>query len=79
MLQTDKPDLELVDELARLQAAANRLSWTMVVRVDSCELAELLDVVGLTGVVSAEVVRQPEAREERFGLEEVVMPDDPVA
>ena len=79
VLQTDKPDLALVDELARLQAAANRLRWTMVVRADSRELAELLDVVGLAGVVSVEVVGQAEPREERLGLEEVVMPDDPVA
>ena len=79
VLRTEKPDLALVDELARLQVAAKRLSWTMVVRADSCELAELLDVVGLSGVVSVEVVGQTEPWEERLGLEEVVMPDDPVA
>jgi hypothetical protein len=79
VLQTDKPDLDLVDELARLQACAQRLGWSVVMRVDSAELIELLDVCGLADVVSVEVVGQPEKGEERLGLEEVVMPDDPFA
>jgi hypothetical protein len=78
VVQTDKPDLALVDELARLQVCAQRLGWSVVMRVDSCELADLLDVVGLAGVVSVEVVGETETREQRLGVEEVVMPDDPV-
>jgi hypothetical protein len=79
VVQTDKPDLALVDELARLQACAERFGWSLVMRADSAELPELLDLVGLANVVSVEVVGETEQREERRRFEEVVMPDDPVA
>ena len=78
VLQMDNLDLDLVDELARLQACAQRLGWSVAMRVDSAELTDLLDVVGLAGVVSVEVIGKPEPGKEGLGVEEVVMPDDPV-
>jgi hypothetical protein len=75
------PDLELVDQLARLQLHAHRLGCSIRLREASAELSELLTLVGLAEIVSAgglEVGRQAEGREQR-GIEEVVMPDDPVS
>ncbi len=68
------PDLAAVDALARSQLSARRLGGS--IRVDAAceELAELLDLVGL----SREVGGQPEGREE-VGVEEGVEPGDPVA
>jgi hypothetical protein len=78
-LEGERPDLALVDELARLHLAAKQLGWTLSVREPTGELADLLDLVGLSDVVSVEVGGQPEQWEQRLGVEEVVMPDDPVA
>lgn len=48
----DRPDVAVVDELARLQLAARRLGCSIRLR-DSCvELVELLDLVGLAEVVT---------------------------
>ena len=78
-LSIEKADLALVDELSRLQLAAKQLGWSFTVRVDDPELVELLGILGLNDELSVEVSGQPEQREQRLGVEEVVMPDDPVA
>jgi hypothetical protein len=79
-------DLAVVDELARLQLTARRLGFTVRLRHAGAVLVQLLDLAGLAGVVpvdrcgplSVEVGGQPEGLEEA-GVEEVVVPDDPVA
>lgn len=73
------PDLALVDSLARLQLAARRLGCSIQVH-DACpELAGLLDLAGLAEVLGlGKVGGQAEGGEEG-GVEEVVMPHDPVA
>ena len=75
-------DLSVVDELARLQLEARRQGCSIWLR-DACpDLLALLRFTGLAGALQLEsrlqVGRQPEELEEA-GVEEVVMPDDPVA
>ena len=78
-----RPDLGVVDELARLQLTARRMGCTIWLR-DACpELLQLLVFAGLRDVVAGsprglQAVGEAEDREEA-GVEEVVMPDDPVA
>jgi ABC-type transporter Mla MlaB component len=71
-----RPDLSAVDALARLQLAARRLGCSIRLREPCAELVRLLDLSGLSGCL--EVGGEPEGGEQP-GVEEVVMPDDPVA
>jgi hypothetical protein len=77
-------DLALVDALARLQLAARRRGCPVRLHAPCRELADLLDLTGLTdvmaggGVLTLEVGRQAEDGEE-LGPEEVVEPRDPGA
>src|SRR4051794_32427315 len=73
LIPIDRPDLGTADALARLQLAAKRLGCAVRLRDASAELTELLDLVGLR-----ELCGQTESGEE-VGVEEVVVPDDPVA
>jgi hypothetical protein len=77
-----RPDLAMVDELARLQLAARRLGCSVGLRQACPELLELLALVGLRAVLAPRLPRkvggQLEGGEER-GVEEVVVPDDPIA
>ena len=66
------PCLFIVDVAARVALAARRLGWSVRVPDD---LAATLDLCGLGG----ELGRQPERREQPFGVEEVVQGDDPPA
>jgi len=68
-----RPDLRVVDELARMQLAARRAGWSIRLAEISTALAELLDLLGLV----VEVGGQPECLEQR-GVQEVVLPDDPI-
>jgi hypothetical protein len=68
-------DLSVVDHVARLQLAARRLGCSIRLR-DACgQLWELLDLAGLTGVVTGagalvvEVGGEPE-RGKQLGVEE---------
>ena len=72
-----RPHLCLVDELARLQLAARRANHELALRDVSPELRELLELLGLTGALGVQPVGEPEGGEE-VGVEEVVVPDDPV-
>ena len=77
-------DLSVVDDLARLQLAARRLGCSIKLREPSGELTALLAFLGLARAIAGstgaclQVVGQAEGGEER-GVEEVVVPDDPVA
>lgn len=85
MERAGRHGLALVDELARLKLAVRRLGCSIRLR-DTCpRLAELLELVGLDEILAEipalarrEVVRETEGGEQR-GIEEVVVPDDPVA
>ena len=83
LVGSDRPDLSVVEELARLHLAARaRGCWIQLRDVDA-ELSELLDLVGLGEVLTGarlgpEAIGEPEDGEEA-GVEEVVVPDDPVA
>ncbi len=69
-----QPDLALLDELAHLQLTARRLGYTIRVRNACAGVSELLALAGLR----LEAQGKAECGEE-VGVEEVVMPDDPVA
>ena len=79
----DRPDLAAVNELARLQLAARRVGCSIQLHAACTELCELLDLVGLGELgTDARLCRQPSGQaegSEQIGVEEVVMPDDPVA
>ena len=78
-----RPDLSVVDGLARLVLAARRQGCSIRLR-DVCEeLSVLLDLVGLAEVTGVAGLRgqaggKPEGGEQT-GVEEVVVSDDPVA
>ena len=75
-------DLAVVDALARLQLAARRWGFSLRLRGAETDLLGLIDLVGLTGVLTAtsgggQLPGQAEDVEE-LEVEEVVVPDDPV-
>lgn len=70
---TGRRDLTTVDQLARLQLGARRLGCCIRLCDASVELMSLLDLVGLRIEVGGEAERG-----EEVGVEEVVVPDDPV-
>ena len=70
------PDLSCVNALARLQLAARRCGWSLVVRNPHPALGGLLELVGLAGVVGLEPLGQAELREQ-LGVDEVVQARDP--
>jgi hypothetical protein len=77
-----RPDLTVVDNLARLQLAARRVGCSIRLR-DACgELTELVDLAGLDEVLTGGLRRQVGGETEggeQGGVEEVVVPHDPVA
>ena len=79
-----RPDLALVDDLARLQLAARRLGCCIRLRQACPEMSGLLELVGLGQLLlggpgpALQVGGEAEGAEE-VGVEEVVVPDDPVA
>jgi hypothetical protein len=78
------PDAVTVDALARLQLTAHRLGRQVGLRNASRELQELLDFMGLRGVIPPsprsriEPGRQAEEREERRRVQEERDPADPI-
>jgi hypothetical protein len=75
-----RPDVATVECLARLQVAAGRLGCAVRLRDACAELTGLIALCGLGEVLGAgrEVRGQAEGGEQP-GVEEVVVPDDPVA
>jgi hypothetical protein len=69
-------DLGAVNAMARLQLQARREGCTVWLRHACPDLVALVAFVGLVDVL--QVTRQAEGLEQG-GVEEVVMPDDPVA
>ena len=72
----DGVDLAVIDELARLQLDARRRGCSIWLRHACPDLVELLRLVGLAEVL--QVGGKTESGEQA-GVEEVVVPDDPVA
>ncbi len=75
-LDARRPDLALVDALARLQLIARRRGWRLRARGVPDELLVLLELAGLADVLAVEARREPELGEQ-LGVEEVVQPADP--
>ncbi len=82
-LPAGRPDLHVVDLLARLRLTAVRCGGRLVLRGDGGDLRALLSLVGLAGVLDGDEARgvvehrlQPEGGEQ-LGVEEVVQPGDP--
>ena len=75
----DRPGLAVVEELARWQLAARRQGCSIRLRDPCVELLELLDLLGLgeAAGLCVQPVRQAKGGEQ-VGVEEVVVPDDPV-
>jgi hypothetical protein len=77
-----RPGMAVVDELARLQLAARRLGCSIRLRDACMELCELLDLCGLAEVVAPAAGLGQAGGEaeggEQVGVDEVVVPDDPV-
>ncbi len=82
-----RPAVAVVDELARLQLLARRLGCSIHLSQASAELVELVDLLGLGDVLAVvasgkrsglEAVGEAEGGEQ-LRVEEVVVPDDPVA
>jgi len=70
-----RPDLALVESLARLQLRARRRGERVRLRNVSDELRGLLELVGLDEVLAVEARRQPELGEE-LRVDEMVQPRD---
>ena len=73
-------ELAVVDAFARLALAERSRGRILLLGSASPELRELLELVGLDGVLlGVEPGRQPEEREERPGVEEERQLGDPPA
>ena len=57
-LSCDRPDLELIDALARLQLAARRLGCSIRLRDVTPDLRRLLDLTGLSECLRAVEIRR---------------------
>ena len=66
-------DLAVLEALARLALAARRCGG----RCEVLLADDLLELTGLADALGRQPVGEPEAREERCGVEEVVQVDDP--
>ena len=75
-VDASRPDLALVESLARVQLRARRRGEQVRLRNVSDDLRGLLELVGLTDVLAVEAEREPELREE-VRVDEVVQPGDP--
>jgi hypothetical protein len=77
------PDVGVVDRLARVQLMARRFGCSIRLWDASEDLWLLLDLLGLSHLFggsrsAVEMGRQPEGRKQ-LRVDEVVVPDDPVA
>lgn len=76
-LDGGRVDLTVVDALARLQLAARTMGCSIRLQDAGADLAGLLELVGLADAV-LQGLGQAEGGEQR-GVDEVVVPDDPIA
>jgi len=75
-VDASRPDLALVESLARMQLRARRRGERVRLRNVSDDLRGLLELVGLTDVLAVEPQREPELREQ-LRVDEVMQPGDP--
>ena len=75
-VDASRPDLALVESLARMQLRARRRGERVRLRNVSDDLRGLLELVGLSDVLAVEAEREPEFREE-VRVDEVMQPGDP--
>ena len=75
-VDASRPDLALVESLARMQLRARRRGERVRLRNVPDDLRGLLELVGLTEVLAVEAQREPELREE-LRVDEVMQPGDP--
>ena len=66
-----RPDLAIVDSLARMQLGARRRGTRLALRNVNDELRGLLELVGLADVLALEPRREPELGEQ-LGVDEVM-------
>jgi len=71
-----RPDLAIVDALARMQLGARRRGTRLKLRNVNDELRRLLELVGLADVLALEPRREPELGEQ-LGVDEVMQSADP--
>jgi hypothetical protein len=64
-----RPDLSVIDQLARWQLTARRLGCSIRVHNTCCQLRALLNLAGLAEVLVVEVGGEPECGEE-VGVQE---------
>ena len=65
-----KPDLAVIDQIARMQLGAQRCGCALQLARPSDELVGLIEFAGLGVVLGVEVQRQPEEWEEPGCVEE---------
>ena len=75
----DKPDCATIDRIARLQLAVHRCGCELRLRNPNDPLLELIDLVGLAGVLRLEPGWQAKERKQPCGVEEEGELDDPSA
>ena len=73
-----RPDITLVDAIARLQLAARRLGCSIRLGGVSSDLRGILELAGLGNDLGVEPRREAESGEQ-LGVQEVVDADDPSA
>ncbi|HEX8771110.1 MAG TPA: hypothetical protein VF711_10125 [Acidimicrobiales bacterium] len=71
-----RPDLSMVETMARLYLASRRLGLEIRLEHSSAEVGQLLDLVGLADLL-LDASRQAKGGEQ-LGVKEVVEPGDPV-
>jgi len=77
MARVASPDLATVEALCRLRLSVAEMGCALRLRAASSELAELIRLCGLAGVLPLVDQGQPEQRKEPVGVEEEVEPGDP--
>jgi hypothetical protein len=78
----NRADLAVVDQLARMHLVARRVGCSLRLCGVRPELSQLLELVGLAELETGAGLRQVGGEAEggeQVGVEEVVVPDDPVA
>jgi hypothetical protein len=74
--ETALPFVTIVDVLCHLHLVARERGWRIVVHAPSPGFRTCLELVGLDGLISVEVVGEAEGGEQ-LRVEEVVQPGDP--